>query len=190
MAIYPNCLSGIPKSGEFYDSDLIKVKESLKNKTVVWYRSFDSYTVVRQRKSGYLVWEDIARSDALLVYTHSLKLRDGEDGVLSRRRVGPINFPQRLQILSLVQFMWDAAGQELDCFSDTLPTLSQVVRIESIVHDMIANKAEDCKELHSALLSELAYTCVHIPDLHDLKSLLAFLDRIQILKDRIPLAQG
>ena len=180
-------------NGQFQHSGMVKVKEDPIRNITMWYTSFDNYTVVKHRSSSHKTWSDLPRSHALLIYRHLCRNSATYDtSSYMRKSICGGEMLQQRHILSLTQFLWEEAGKQLASFPEIHPSLSQVLWIESIVLDMMAWRPDDAAflELREVLLGDLRKMGIREDGVNDLRSLVAFLDRIQLLKDRTSYSRG
>ena len=103
--------------------------------------------------------------------------------------------PHQMRVFSLVKFLWDTAGDALHLLRDGQFTLPKLVRIESIILDLMETLKIEAHggQLIGTLVKELRAVGVSNANVENCcgqKDLVILLDCIRILKDRIPLSQG
>ena len=186
---------------------MTRLKFCYLNKTELWFKAPSSYRVIKQGShSKCKVWDISDRLEALFVFSvisyksylgqHILQESFHDDKPFE---VEPLDLelnvlPHKMKVFSLVKFLWNMAGDALRELGKGKFTLAKLVRLESIALDLMnaaKNNLDDKLELHRTLNSELLAASVYCgDDFTKQSSLVVLLDRIRILKDRIPHSQG
>ena len=186
---------------------MVKLKFCYVNKTELWFKPPAKYRVVKRgSKLECKVWDLTDRTEAIFVYSavskrsykeqHVLNETWGDKKPFKKEKVDlELDiFPHKMRVLSLVKFLWDSAEDALDELGDGEITLPKAVRIESIALDLLdatVKNSSDRIELFAALTKELSSAGVtKMESFAKQSGLVVLLDRIRILKDRIPLSQG
>ena len=186
---------------------MVKLKFCYVNKTELWFKPPAKYRVVKRgSKLECKVWDLTDRTEAIFVYSavskrsykeqHALNETWGDKKPFKKEKVDlELDiFPHKMRVLSLVKFLWDSAEDALDELGDGEITLPKAVRIESIALDLMdatVKNSTDRFELFAALTKELSSAGVtKMESFAKQSGLVVLLDRIRILKDRIPLSQG
>ena len=185
---------------------MIRLKLCYINKTELWFKPPTNYRVIkRSSKSKCKVWNLTDRYEAIFVYSAVSKKSYKEQHILHETwedkpfEIEKVDleldvFPHKMRVLSLVKFLWDSAEGALDELGTSKILLPKLVRIESIALDLIDATVKDSTdrfELFAALTKELSSVGVtKMESFAKQKGLVVLLDRIRILKDRIPLSQG
>ena len=188
------------------NKEMIRLKLCYINKTELWFKPPTNYRVVkRSSKSKCKVWDLTDRYEAIFVYSAVSKKSYKEQHILHETwedkpfEIEKVDldldvFPHKMRVLSLVKFLWDSAEGALDELGKSKILLPKLVRMESIALDLIdatVKNSADRFELFAALTKELSSVGVtKMESFAKQKGLVVLLDRIRILKDRIPLSQG
>ncbi|XP_063679343.1 uncharacterized protein LOC134814927 isoform X2 [Bolinopsis microptera] len=188
---------------------MTRLKLCYLNKTELWLRNPSSYRVIKRgAKTNCKVWEMSDRLEALFVFTtisnkhyltQHLREKWFEEKPFEVERLNlELNvLPHKMRVFSLVKFLWDTAGDALHLLRGCQFTLPKLVRIESIILDLmeILKIEPHGGQLIGTLVKELRAAGVpnayaNVVNCRGVKDLVVLLDCIRILKDRIPLSQG